>query len=325
MAIIKTHIDLPYRFTRYEGKVRDVYNIEEAALALVATDRLSAFDCILPDAIPDKGQALSELSTFFFRKTREICPNHLLAAPLPNLTVGRKCEPYPIEVIVRGRLCGHAWRLYRDGARVVCGVELPDGLRENDALPEPILTPTTKSRIGHDTDVTEFEITKSGLIPGDEWMQIRYYALRLFAFGEEWARERGLLLADTKFEFGMQDFAIYVIDEIFTPDSSRYFYAEGFDERQANGQPQPQLSKEYVRQALLTQGFSGDEGQAPPRLSEAFIAETRRRYIEVFETLTGEKFIPYKWTDPDAELRDALTATMEALGFAPLPFSCPSS
>lgn len=288
----QTQFHFPYPFEYYQGKVRDVYNIEELYLVIVTTDRVSAFDVVFPEVVPQKGQLLNQLSAFFFQKLPSSFPTHFIAAPHPNVTIAYKCIPFPVEVIVRGYLCGHAYRLYQKGQRSVGGVTLPDGLLENAPLPEPIITPTTKSRIGHDIDITEQEITKSGLIAAEEWMQIRYMALDLYNWGREYAISKGLILADTKFEFGYREYGIYLIDEIFTPDSSRFFLAEGFDERQRKGEHQIQYSKEFLRQWLFKQGFSGEEGQTLPALLPPFIEEFRNRYVYVYETLTGQKFTP---------------------------------
>ncbi|MFW5658377.1 MAG: phosphoribosylaminoimidazolesuccinocarboxamide synthase [Bacteroidota bacterium] len=281
-ALQSTALSFDRHFTRRAGKVRDIYTIDEAFVLLVATDRLSAFDHILPQAIPNKGQVLNQLAVFFLEQTEHICPNHLLAIPHPYAMIGTKCEIYPIEVIVRGYLCGSAWRKYKAGLREICGVPLPDGLKENDQLPEPIVTPTTKAQVGHDEDISERDIIASGMVPGDEWGQIRHYAMALYKHGAAYAKSRGLILADTKYEFGNRNFQILLADELHTPDSSRYFYAEGFDERQAKGEPQKQLSKEFARQWLIQNDFQGLEGQSLPDLPNEVVMEIRSRYIEVF-------------------------------------------
>jgi len=303
--ILSTSLHFDGWFERYQGKVRDVYNIEEAFLALVATDRVSAFDVVFEAGIPYKGQVLNQLAAFFLEDAKDICPNHFITSPDPNVSLGAKCEPYPVEVIVRGHLCGHAWREYASGKREVSGVALPDGLCENDPLPEPIITPTTKSQIGHDIDITEQELTKSGLVPADEWMEMRHYALQLFARGQAHARSKGLILADTKYEFGNKELHIVLIDEIHTPDSSRYFYADGFEDRQQAGEAQPQLSKEHLRKWLLEQGFSGQAGQTPPALSAEIVQELSRRYIEVYERLTGLAFVPRDYTGWERAMQSA--------------------
>lgn len=304
-GIAETDFQLPFSFVKRKGKVRDVYVVEDQILTVVATDRVSAFDAQMPFLAPGKGAALNLLSAFFFRETNKVAPNHLLAVPHAQAMLGLLCDVYPVEVIVRGHLCGHAWRLYEGGERKICGVDLPDGLRENDPLPEPVVTPTTKSLIGRDADITEQEITKSGLIPGDEWGQIKHFALALFAAASKIAMEKGLLLADTKFEFGAKDFQVYVIDEIFTPDSSRYFIAEGFAERQADGAPQEQYSKEFLRKKLLAKGFKGDEGQELPDISAAEIQALRDRYAQVFARITGQEL-------PSVKSADKTHAEMEA-------------
>ena len=290
-ALESTNLNFPVRFEKYSGKVRDTYNLQDNVLVLVATDRISAFDHILPRGIPYKGQVLNQIAAYFLEATKDIAPNHLLSTPDPNVTIGAKCDAIPIEMVVRGYLCGHAWRVYRDGGRELCGVKLPDGLRENDPFPEPIITPATKSMIGHDEDISEAEILKSGLVEHDTWAELCYYTLELFKRGQEMAREKGLVLADTKYEFGMfQNERVMLIDEIHTPDSSRYFYLDGYAERQARGESQKQLSKEFVREWLMENGFQGKEGQQMPVMPDAFVEEVSMRYIEVYETVTGQKF-----------------------------------
>lgn len=291
-AIRSTHFEFPLQVDKYEGKVRDVYNIHEELLVIVASDRISAFDCILPRAIPYKGQVLNQTAAYFFDAVGDAVPNHVLAIPDPNVTIARKCRAYPIEVIVRGYLAGHAWRVYQSGKREICGVPLPEGLSENDPLPAPIITPSTKSTIGHDEDISEREILKSGLLEPTEWEEIKHYALTLFQKGTDLARDKGLILADTKYEFGYQDDLIYVIDEIHTPDSSRYFYWEGYEERQSAGVPQKQLSKEFVRKWLMDHGFQGKEGQQMPEMDDAFVQSVSERYIELYEKVTGQAFVP---------------------------------
>lgn len=311
-GIAETNFQLPYQFVKLSGKVRDVYVVEEQVIVAVATDRVSAFDAQMPFLAPGKGAALNLLSAFFFKETSSVAPNHLLAVPHEQVSVGLLCDVYPVEVIVRGHLCGHAWRLYNSGERKICGVGLPDGLRENDPLPEPVVTPTTKSLIGHDADITEEEITRSGLIPGDEWGQIRYFALALFSAAATIAKQKGLLLADTKFEFGAKDFQAYVVDEIFTPDSSRYFIAEGFEARQSAGEPQEQYSKEFLRKKLLAKGFSGDEGQELPEISPDEVRELSDRYAQVFSRITGSELPQAKNADETlAEMEEAVIAALK--------------
>lgn len=292
MPLSETHFQFPNQISRYNGKVRDVYNINETLLVIVATDRISAFDHILPRVIPHKGQVLNQTAAHFFQAVDTIVPTHVVAIPDPNVTIGLKCKAFPIEMVVRGYLAGHAWRVYNSGKREICGVELPDGLKENDRLPEPIITPTTKSMIGHDEDISEKEILKSQIIDPDEFGQMKYDAMNLFKKGTEMAAERGLILVDTKYEFGYHNGNIFVIDEIHTPDSSRYFYADGYDERQLKGEEQKQLSKEFVRKWLIENGFQGLEGQKMPIMPDEMLELTSKRYIELYEQITGEKFVP---------------------------------
>jgi phosphoribosylaminoimidazole-succinocarboxamide synthase len=302
-----------FEVRRYEGKVRDVYSINERVLAIVATDRISAFDVILPRAIPFKGQVLNQLAATFLSETNHICENHFVSMPHPNVMFGIACEPYPVEFVVRGYLCGHAWREYSSGKREICGVRLPDGLREAERLPEPILTPTTKSHIGHDVDISEAEIIKSALIPADEFHLIKHHALQLFAFGQARAAERGLILADTKYEFGSRGFSIYLIDEIHTPDSSRYLIADGYEDRLREGLPQVQLSKEFVREWLMSEGFRGQEGQVMPEMTDERVDEISRKYITLYEQLLGTPFIPHTPQDLHADIQQAVQAGLNRL------------
>lgn len=290
-AISSTDFHFPGQTGVYHGKVRDVYTFGDYVL-MVASDRISAFDVILPRPIPGKGQVLNQLAEYFLRATADVVPNWLLDVPDPNVSFGYRCDAYPVEMVVRGYLAGHAWRTYRDGGRVLCGVPLPEGLRENDRLPHPLLTPTTKAHEGHDEDISREEIIARGLVPDDEYRQLEAYALALFARGTEMAAAQGLILVDTKYEFGKRGEQILLIDEVHTPDSSRYFYAEGYPQRQAAGQPQRQLSKEFVREWLLANGFQGKSGQVVPAMSDEWIAEIRRRYVELFEQVTGRAFVP---------------------------------
>ena len=289
-AIQQTNFQFPGQVSKYEGKVRDVYNINEDFLVIVSSDRISAFDHILPKAIPYKGQVLNQTSGYFFKEVEELVPTHVVAIPDPNVTIGLKCKPYPIEVVVRNYLAGHAWRTYKSGKRSLCGVALPDGLKESDKLPEPIITPATKSQIGHDEDISEEEILKSKIIDPDEWAEIKHYAMELFQKGTELAAQNGLILVDTKYEFGNYGDKIFVIDEIHTPDSSRYFYADTYSELQAQGKRQRQLSKEFVREWLMTNGFQGLEGQNMPHMPEDFISSVTDRYIELYNKVTGQSF-----------------------------------
>ena len=314
-ALISTDLHFPVPFEKYKGKVRDTYKLAESVMVLVASDRISAFDVVLPKGIPYKGQVLNQTAAFFLEATRDIAPNHFLSTPDPNVTIGLACKPIPVEMVVRGYLCGHAWRTYAAGGRLLCGNVLPEGLRENDPLPEPIVTPTTKSMIGHDEDITEHEIIKSGLVEADTWAEIKYYALALFQKGQEMAREKGLILADTKYEFGYYDGdRITLIDEIHTPDSSRYMYLDGYAERQAAGEPQKQLSKEFVRKWLIEHGFQGLEGQAVPDMDDAFIQQISDRYIELYETVTGRPFIKADTADMAARIEGNVMAALREMG-----------
>ncbi|WP_420453902.1 phosphoribosylaminoimidazolesuccinocarboxamide synthase [Rubrivirga sp.] len=293
--------------TRYRGKVRDTYDLGDGRIVLVTTDRLSAFDHVLRQAIPLKGQVLNGVAAFFFERTADVAPNHVLAVPDPNVTVGVRCDPLPIEFVVRGYLTGHAWRVYRDGGRELCGETLPDGLREAERLPTPILTPATKAVEGHDEDVSRAEILARGIVDADTLDRTTELALALFARGTEIAAERGLLLVDTKYEFGRApDGRLLVIDEVHTPDSSRYYYADGYDERLTRGEPQRQLSKEFVREWLMEHGFQGLAGQTLPDLPPEFVAEVSARYVELYETVTGRTFEPDVSSDPEARIQRSL-------------------
>lgn len=291
MNVIKnSNFSFPNQTNFYKGKVRDVYSFENL-LVMVASDRISAFDVVLPEAIPFKGQVLNQIAEHFLNATRDVVPNWLVASPDPNVSVGLKCETYPVEMVVRGYLAGHAWRTYKAGLRTLCGVTLPEGLKENDKLPTPIITPTTKAHEGHDEDISREEILAKGLVPEDEYVQLENYTLALFAKGTEMAAAQGLILVDTKYEFGKKDGQITLIDEIHTPDSSRYFYAEGYQERQNNNEAQKQLSKEFVREWLIANGFQGKEGQVVPEMSEEWVNQISERYIELFEQVTGKQFV----------------------------------
>jgi len=283
----------------YQGKVRDVYTIDNTKLVMVASDRISAFDVILPRLIPYKGQVLNSIAAYMLTATKDICPNWLLSSPTPNSSIGYKCQPFKIEVVVRGNLCGHAWRTYSDGTRILCGALLADGLKESDYFPEPIITPSTKAHAGHDEDITEEEILRQGLAARDDWEQIKKYALQLFRRGKELALKQGLILADTKYEFGKRNNEIVLMDEIHTPDSSRYFYADGFDERQVKGEKQKQLSKEFVREWLIQNEFMGKQGQAVPEMGDEWVETISNKYIELYEKLTGRKFEPMQMDDEE--------------------------
>jgi phosphoribosylaminoimidazole-succinocarboxamide synthase len=313
-ALSATQLQFGCHYEKRQGKVRDVYVFEESVVALVATDRVSAFDVIFTEPIPYKGQVLSQLATFFLEQTRHICPNHFIASPDPNVVVGTKADVYPIEVIVRGHLCGHAWREYKAGKRVVSGVALPEGLKENDPLPQPVITPTTKSTIGHDIDITEDEIVRSGLVPADEWMMIKHYALALFEFGQAHARKCGLVLADTKYEFGNRDLSILLVDELHTPDSSRYFYADGFEDRQARGEAQEHISKEHLRKWLLGIGYQGQEDLPVPHLSPEIVTDLSQRYIGVYERMTGLEFRPRNYATAQDEMQAGIQTVLAKLG-----------
>ena len=288
-AITETHFQLPGQTAFYRGKVRDVYHLGDR-LVMVASDRISAFDHILPRAIPFKGQVLNQLAAHFLRATADICPNWLEATPDPNVAVGKACEPYRLEMVIRGYLTGHAWRVYKSGRRELCGVPLPEGMKEHDRFPEPIITPATKAEEGHDEDISRAEILTQGIVSEAEYVQLEKYTRALFQRGTEMAAAQGLILVDTKYEFGKRDGQIYLIDEIHTPDSSRYFYLEGYEERQATGEPQKQLSKEFVREWLMDHGFQGLEDQLMPAMPDSFVEEVSERYIELYEKVTGKDF-----------------------------------
>lgn len=301
-------LHLPNQTAFYKGKVRDVYTIADKYLAMVVSDRISAFDVVLPRPIPYKGQVLNQIAAQYLKATEDILPNWMLSTPLPNATIGVKCETYPVEMVIRGYLTGHAWRTYKSGKRKLCGVALPEGMKENDKFPEPILTPTTKAHEGHDEDISRDEIIAQGLVSKEEYEQLEKYTRAIFQRGTEMAAERGLILVDTKYEFGKIGDKIYLIDEIHTPDSSRYFYSEGFEERQAKGEAQKQLSKEFVREWLMENGFQGKEGQQVPEMTDEVIAGISDRYIELYEHVTGKKFVkePVSEEEMVAKLTDAL-------------------
>lgn len=288
----------------YQGKVRDVYKIGNNKLVMIASNRISAFDVILPKPIPYKGQVLNQIAAYMLQATRDICPNWLLSTPAPNAAFGEKCDPFKIEMVVRGNLTGHAWRTYNSGKRELCGVAMPDGMKENDFFPTPIITPSTKAAEGHDEDISKEEIIAQGIAAEEEWNTLERYTLALFEKGKALAQARGLILVDTKYEFGKRNGEIVLMDEIHTPDSSRYFYAEGFKERQEKGERQKQLSKEFVREWLIANNFMGKEGQTVPEMSEEWINTISQRYIELYEKVIGEKFIPENW--PDEKTREAV-------------------
>lgn len=291
-ALTRTDFHFPGQKSVYHGKVRDVYDINDELMVMVATDRISAFDVILPKGIPFKGQVLNQIAAKFLDATSDIVPNWKLATPDPMVTVGLKCEGFRVEMIIRGYLTGSAWREYKNGCRELCGVKLPEGMKENQKFPEPIITPTTKAEIGeHDADISKEEILAKGLATPEEYAILEKYTMALFKRGTEIAAERGLILVDTKYEFGKHNGTIYLMDEIHTPDSSRYFYSEGYEERFAKGEPQKQLSKEFVREWLMDNGFQGKEGQQVPEMTDEIVTSISERYIELYEHITGEKFV----------------------------------
>lgn len=285
-------LQLPNQTAFYKGKVRDVYTISDSILAMVVSDRISAFDVVLPRPIPFKGQVLNQIGAYFLEATKDIVPNWVIdGKSLPNATVGYKCTTFPVEMVIRGNLTGHAWRTYKSGARMLCGEPLPEGMKENDFFDAPIITPSTKAHEGHDEDISKAEIVKQGLVSEKDYAQLEQYTRALFERGRKMADERGLILVDTKYEFGKIGDTIYLIDEIHTPDSSRYFYKEGFDERQEKGEQQRQLSKEFVREWLMQNGFQGKDGQVIPQMTDAFVESVSARYIELYEYITGMKFV----------------------------------
>jgi len=291
-VLLKTSFSFPGQKSLYKGKVRDVYNIDDKFLVMIASDRISAFDVVLPKGIPYKGQVLNQIASRFLDATADICPNWKIASPDPNVTIGRFCKIYPVEMIIRGYLTGSSWRSYQKGIRRICDVPIPEGMKEHQRFPQPIITPTTKAAEGHDEDITEAEIIAGRLISKDEYETIKRYTYALFKRGTEMAASKGLILVDTKYEFGKgEDGKIYLCDEIHTPDSSRYFYLTGYEERQAKGEQQRQLSKEFVREWLMANGFIGKEGQTVPEMSDTWIDEISKRYIELYEGIIGEKFI----------------------------------
>lgn len=287
----------------YRGKVRDVYTIRDRWLVMIASDRISAFDVILPRTIPYKGQVLNQIAAYMLNRTRDICPNWLMETPAPQAAIGKKCTPFKIELVIRGNLTGHAWRVYSSGARVLCGQSMPDGMKENDLFSTPLITPSTKAAEGHDEDISRDEILSRGLASAQEWEQMEQYTHRLFERGRQLAAERGLMLVDTKYEFGKIGNEIYLMDEIHTPDSSRYFYTEGFEARQAAGERQLQLSKEFVREWLIAHNFMGREGQHVPPMSDEWLTTISNRYVELYEKLIGEPFRPEPLSEEETTAR----------------------
>ena len=297
-TIVKTEFNFPGQNNLYKGKVRDVYSINEDKLIMIATDRISAFDCVLPKGIPFKGQVLNQIASSFLKATSDIVPNWLETTPDPSVSVGKRCAPFKVEMVIRGYLTGHAWREYRDGKRMICGVSMPDGMKENDKFPAPLITPTTKAAVGHDEDISREEILAQGIVEESDYIQLENYTRALFERGSQMAEARGLILVDTKYEFGKDsEGVITLIDEIHTPDSSRYFYKDDYQQKQNNGEKQKQLSKEFVRQWLIENGFQGKEGQVIPFMSEEFVASVSERYIELFEHITGEEFVKQEVDD----------------------------
>ena len=292
-AITETNFKLPGQSKFYKGKVRDVYTLSNGLLVMVASDRISAFDVVLPKGIPHKGQVLNQIASHFLKATSHIVPNWVITSPDPMVTIGKRCEPFKVEMVIRGYLAGHAWREYAEGKRVLCGVQLPEGLKENDPFPTPIITPSTKADFGHDEDISKEAIISKGIVTKEDYEQIEKYTHQLYKAGVEMAAARGLILVDTKYEFGKSAGKIYLMDEIHTPDSSRYFIKEGYETRQNRGEAQKQLSKEFVRQWLIQNNFQGKEGQQVPEMSSEWVDEISERYIELFEKITGEKFQKY--------------------------------
>lgn len=297
----------------YRGKVRDIYTVNNELMVMVATDRISAFDVILPKGIPYKGQILNQMAWHFLKATQHIVPNWTLACPHPNVTVGTKCAPFKVEMVIRGYLTGHAWRQYKTGIRTLCGVSMPEGMKENDRFPQPIITPSTKADEGHDEDISREEIIAQGLVDEASYNQLEVYTRALFTKGTEMAAEKGLILVDTKYEFGQAENKILLIDEIHTPDSSRYFYAEGFEKRQKDGVAQKQLSKEFVRQWLIEQGFQGKDGQQMPGMPDSFVESISERYRELYEQIIGSAFAPTSYKDIAAEIEEAVNNSLAGL------------
>ena len=289
-AVTKTQFHFSGQKSLYQGKVRDVYNIKDELLVMIVTDRISAFDVVLPKGIPYKGQVLNQIAAKFLDATADIVPNWKVAVPDPMVTVGKYCNPFPLEMIIRGYLTGSSWRTYKKGNREICGVPIPDGMKEHQKFPKPIVTPTTKATNGHDQDISKEEIIRQGLVSAEDYEKLEKYTIELFRRGTEMAEKMGLILVDTKYEFGKRDGEIYLIDEIHTPDSSRYFYLDGYQERLDKGEPQKQLSKEFVREWLMANGFQGEPGQKVPEMNEAFVESVSARYIELYEKITGEQF-----------------------------------
>ena len=312
-ALTKTNFNFPGQKSVYHGKVRDVYNINDEYLVMIVSDRISAFDVVLPKGIPYKGQVLNQIAAKFLDATSDIVPNWKVATPDPNVTIGHHCDPFKVEMVIRGYLTGHAWREYKSGKRTLCGVALPEGMVENQKFAEPIITPTTKASEGHDEDISREEIIAQGIVSKEDYEMLEDYTRKVFQRGTEIAAEMGLILVDTKYEFGKKDGKIYLIDEIHTPDSSRYFYAEGYEERLARGENQKQLSKEFVRQWLIENNFQGKEGQVIPEMSESFVDSVSERYIELFENITGDKFVKSDLTDLQKRIEINVTKFLKSI------------
>lgn len=306
MTITKTQFNFPGQTKVYYGKVRDVYTINDKYLVMIASDRISAFDVILPRPIPFKGQVLNKTATEFLQLTKHICPNWFISAPAPNVAIGYKCNPYRVEMVIRGYLTGHAWREYSSGKRLLCGVEMPDGLKENDPFPVPIITPATKAEEGHDMDISREEIIAQGIIPEAEYIQLEKYTRALYDFGVQYAAKQGLILVDTKYEFGNLNGEILLIDEIHTPDSSRYFYLDTYQNNQQKGLPQQHLSKEFVREWLIENNFMGKEGQQVPEMLDEFVETVSKRYIHLYEKVTGKSFVKERTEDIETSIVNEL-------------------
>lgn len=313
-ALTTTQFNLPKQKSFYKGKVRDVYNIDDKYLVMVASDRISAFDVVLPKGIPYKGQVLNQIASKFLNATKDIVPNWVLDVPDPVVSIGRVCQPFKVEMVIRGYLAGHAARTYNNGLRTLCGVTLPEGLKESDKLPEPIITPTTKASEGHDEDISREEILKQGIVEEKYYVQLEDYTRKLYARGQEIANKMGLILVDTKYEFGLCDGKVFLMDEIHTPDSSRYFYLEGYEDRQNKGEEQKQLSKEFVRRWLIDNGFQGKEGQQIPEMSEAWVNEISERYIELYEKVTGDKFVKHPTDNLLERVEKNILSSLQKLG-----------
>lgn len=301
--MLQSNFNFPKQTAFYKGKVRDVYTIDDRLMVMVVSDRISAFDVVLPRPIPYKGQVLNQIAARMLEATRDIVPNWVKTVPAPNVTIGLKCEPFPVEMVVRGNLTGHAWRTYKSGRRELCGVPLPEGMKENDYFPMPIITPTTKAHEGHDEDISRDEIINSGLVSEKDYIRLEKFTLELFERGRELAAKRGLILVDTKYEFGKIGDTIYLIDEVHTPDSSRYFYADSYEQNQLEGKPQKQLSKEFVREWLMEHGFQGKDGQQVPPMPDGFVGSVSDRYIELYENILGEKFVKQDISPEQTEKR----------------------